>query len=61
MAANSVEEAAANPIVNVSRVKLAPGSSVVELPGQTVALEETPLYARVDGTSNTGPWTSAIT
>jgi len=49
MAANSVEEAAANPIVNVSRVKLAPGSSVVELPGQTVALEETPLYARVDG------------
>jgi len=49
LAATSIEDAAAKPVVNVARVRMAPGGSVVELPGQTVALEETPLYARVDG------------
>jgi RND family efflux transporter MFP subunit len=35
--------------VNVARVRFAPSEGNVELPGQTVALVETPIYARTDG------------
>jgi RND family efflux transporter MFP subunit len=35
--------------VNVARVRFAPSEATVELPGQTVALVETPIYARTDG------------
>src|SRR5439155_14432660 len=36
-------------VVNVGRVKLAPSKSSLELPCQTVAMVETPIYARADG------------
>jgi RND family efflux transporter MFP subunit len=35
--------------VNVAHVRFAPSEATVELPGQTVALVETPIYARTDG------------
>ena len=35
--------------VNVARVRFAPSEATVELPGQTMALVETPIYARTDG------------
>jgi len=37
------------PVVEVARVRTAPSGATVEIPGQTVALLETPLYARTDG------------
>src|SRR6478735_8837310 len=37
------------PTAQVARVRSAPSSATVEIPGQTVALVETPMYARVDG------------
>ncbi len=37
------------PVVLVGHAKLAPGDSTVEIPGQTAAFMETPLFARVDG------------
>lgn len=37
------------PTVNVGRVHSAPPRSALELPGQTVAMAETPIYARADG------------
>jgi RND family efflux transporter MFP subunit len=49
LAATSVEDAGRAPVVNVGRVHVAPSSSTVELPCQTVAMVETPIYARADG------------
>lgn len=49
LAATSTENAGRAPNVNVGRVHLAPSSSTVELPCQTVAMVETPIYARADG------------
>jgi RND family efflux transporter MFP subunit len=51
LAANTVESAGGGgvPVVQVTRVKLAPSEATVEIPGQTVALNETPIYARTDG------------
>lgn len=37
------------PVVNVGRVHGAPARSALELPGQTMAMAETPIYARADG------------
>ncbi|HEY1758238.1 MAG TPA: efflux RND transporter periplasmic adaptor subunit [Bryobacteraceae bacterium] len=37
------------PVVEVARVRTAPSGATVEIPGQTVALLETPLYARTEG------------
>src|SRR5277367_3822252 len=37
------------PVVEVARVRTAPSGATVEIPGQTVALVETPIYARTDG------------
>ena len=36
-------------MVEVARVRTAPSGATVEIPGQTVALLETPIYARTDG------------
>ena len=36
-------------MVEVARVRTAPSGATVEIPGQTMALLETPIYARVDG------------
>src|SRR5689334_15994022 len=49
LAATSVEDSGRSPTVNVGRVRVAPPVSNVELPCQTVALIETPSYARADG------------
>ncbi|PYT15780.1 MAG: efflux RND transporter periplasmic adaptor subunit [Acidobacteria bacterium] len=49
LAATIAEDANRPPAVNVGRVRAASSSSTVELPGQTVALVETPIYARADG------------
>jgi RND family efflux transporter MFP subunit len=37
------------PVVNVGRVHSAPLRNALELPGQTMAMAETPIYARADG------------
>jgi len=37
------------PVVNVSSVHAAPAQSTIELPCQTVAMQETPVHARADG------------
>ena len=37
------------PVVNVGRVHTASSRTALELPGQTVAMAETPIYARADG------------
>jgi RND family efflux transporter MFP subunit len=37
------------PAVLVGRVRIAPGEASMEIPGQTSALVETPVYARTDG------------
>jgi len=37
------------PVVEVARVRTAASGATVEIPGQTVALIETPVYARTDG------------
>jgi RND family efflux transporter MFP subunit len=47
VAADTANEGA--PEVQVARVRTAPSEATVEIPGQTVALVETPIYARVDG------------
>jgi RND family efflux transporter MFP subunit len=50
LAASVGESAAAEtPVVNVARVRMAASEATVELPGQTMALVETPVYARTDG------------
>jgi len=49
LAAVSIQDANRAPTVNVGRVRVAPSSSMVELPCQTVAMVETPIYARADG------------
>ncbi len=49
LAAGVTEDSARTPVVNVGRVRMAPAKSTVELPSQTVALVETPIYARADG------------
>jgi len=43
------EDAGRPPVVNVGRVRTAPSQATIELPCQTVALAETPIYARADG------------
>jgi RND family efflux transporter MFP subunit len=40
---------AGTPEVQVARVRTAPSEATVEIPGQTVALLESPIYARVEG------------
>ncbi|HEY7334575.1 MAG TPA: efflux RND transporter periplasmic adaptor subunit [Bryobacteraceae bacterium] len=40
---------AAPPSVNVAKVRIAASEATVDLPGQTMALLETPVYARTDG------------
>jgi RND family efflux transporter MFP subunit len=40
---------AGTPEVQVAHVRAAPSEATVEIPGQTVALLDTPIYARVDG------------
>jgi RND family efflux transporter MFP subunit len=37
------------PVVDVTRVRVAPSGATVDIPGQTMALVETPIYARTDG------------
>jgi membrane fusion protein (multidrug efflux system) len=51
LAAATVAESteAATPSVIVGRVRLAPSDATVEIPGQTAALQETPVYTRTDG------------
>ena len=49
LAASSIENAGRAPSVNVGRVRKAPPASSVELPCQTLAMIETPIYARADG------------
>ncbi len=49
LAATTTEDAGRAPTVNVGRVRVAPSASTVELPCQTVAMVETPIYARADG------------
>jgi RND family efflux transporter MFP subunit len=43
------EDAGRAPAVNVGRVHVAPSASTVDLPGQTLPMVETPIYARADG------------
>jgi RND family efflux transporter MFP subunit len=38
-----------NPVVALGRVRMAQGEGSIEIPGQTVALTETPIYTRTDG------------
>jgi RND family efflux transporter MFP subunit len=49
LAATTTEDATRAPAVNAARVRSAPSQSSVELPCQTVAMVETPIYARADG------------
>lgn len=49
LAATAVEDVDRAPTVNVGRVRTGPSASTVELPCQTVAMVETPIYARADG------------
>ena len=49
LAATASEDAKRPPSVNVGRVRAAPSTSTIELPCQTVAMIETPVYARADG------------
>ncbi len=49
LAATVVEDATRAPVVNVAHTRLAPSQSTIELPCQTVARVETPIYARADG------------
>src|ERR1700723_1923965 len=43
------ESATRAPVVNVGRVRPAAAQSTIEFPCQTVAMVETPVYARADG------------
>jgi len=47
--AATVEDGAHAPTVNVGHTRLAPSQATIELPCQTVAMVETPIYARADG------------
>jgi RND family efflux transporter MFP subunit len=49
LAASVMEGATRAPVVNVSHVTAAPPQASIELPCQTVAMQETPVYARADG------------
>lgn len=49
LAASAVETAGRAPVVHVARVRAAPAQSTLDLPGDTLALAETPIYARADG------------
>ncbi len=50
LAASTAEPAGGGvPVVEVARVRTASSEATVEIPGQTEALTETPIYARVDG------------
>ena len=49
LAATAHEEAGQLPIVTVARVERSAARNDLELPGNTVALIETPVYARADG------------
>jgi RND family efflux transporter MFP subunit len=49
LATDASTASAGIPEVEVARVRTAPSEATVEIPGQTVALVETPIYARVDG------------
>jgi len=49
LASAVTEDASRPPVVNVGRVHTAPLKSAIELPCQTVAMQETPIYARTDG------------
>jgi len=50
LAASVTDSAEAGPpAVLVGHVRVAPGEAVIEIPGQTSALLETPIYARTDG------------
>ncbi len=51
LAADSAEAAAggASNVVDVAQVRAAPSEATVDIPGQTMALQETPIYARTDG------------
>ena len=49
MASGIAATAASAPVVNVGKVRLAPARSSIEFPCQTLALSETPIYARADG------------
>jgi RND family efflux transporter MFP subunit len=49
LASTLTESATRAPVVNVGRVHPAPAQSTIEFPCQTVAMVETPVYARADG------------
>lgn len=49
LAASTSDSEGRAPVVNVGRVHSAPARSGLELPGQTMAMAETPIYARADG------------
>jgi RND family efflux transporter MFP subunit len=49
LAISASEAAGRAPSVNVAHVRKAPATSTLELPGDTLALAETPIYARADG------------
>ena len=49
LAATVSEDGSRAPTVNVARTRLAPSQATIELPCQTVAMVETPIYARADG------------
>lgn len=49
LAATLTEDSGRPPSVNIGRVRTAPARSSIELPCQTVPMEETPVYARADG------------
>ncbi len=49
LASTLTESVTRAPVVNVGRVHLAPAQSTIEFPCQTVAMVETPVYARADG------------
>jgi membrane fusion protein, multidrug efflux system len=49
LASTLTESATRAPVVNVGRVHPAPAQSTIEFPCQTLAMVETPVYARADG------------
>ncbi len=49
LAATADDESSRAPVVNVGHVRQSGAKSTIELPGNLVAREETPLFARVDG------------
>src|ERR1700677_5087203 len=49
LASTLTESATHAPVVNVGTVHIAPAQQTIEFPCQTVAMVETPVYARADG------------